>query len=127
MQRSKKCPWGGFIGTWDSCYSQTKPKLSVVNGKSKYAAADAEILTVHSPPPPQSASKQNAEKPLSPVPQQFDERDIGISKHINDVKKIEGQEASKHPSPSPPPRTAERTPSPAGSTANAKDVSIQPE
>ncbi|XP_028401754.1 protein Flattop homolog [Dendronephthya gigantea] len=127
VQRSQKCPWGGFLGTWDSHDGKAKPKLSAVaNGKSKFATADAEILTINSPPP-KSASKQNAEKPLSPIPQQFDERDIGISKHINAVKKIESQEAGKNHSPSPPPRTAERTPSPAGSKADAKDVSIEPE
>jgi hypothetical protein len=121
VQRSEKCPWGGFVGTWDSRDNKTKPQLS--GGKLKYDGG-AEILTVHTPSP--SASKKNVEKPSSPIPQPFDEKDMGILKHIEDIKKTEALEANKLPTPSPPPRTAERTPSPAASKAGV-DISIQPE
>ncbi len=124
MQRSRKCPWGGFAGTWDSRDNKTKPNLPAgLDGKLK-SDGGADILTVHSPP--QSANKNDIEKPLSPIPQPFDEKEVGISKHIKDIKKMETLEASKLPNPSPPPRTAERTPSPAGSKAGV-DISIQPE
>ena len=123
VQRSPKCPWGGFVGTWDSRDNKTTPNLPT-GSRGKLKCDDgAEILTIRSPAPPQSASKENVEKPLSPIPQPFDEKDIGISKHIKDARKTEALEANKIPSPSPPPRTAARTPSPAGS----KPGVIQPE
>ena len=116
MQRSQKCPWGGFAGTWDSRDDKTKPKPPAGGGKLKFDGG-TEILTIHLSPP-QSARKENIEKPLSPMPQPFDDKDIGISKHIEAVKKTEALETNKLPSPSPPPRTAERTPSPAGGKAD---------
>ena len=123
MRRSQKCPWGGFAGTWDSRDNKCKPKLPGGSGKLKFEGG-TEILTLHSPLP-QSASKENVEKPSSPIPQPFDDKDIGISKHIEEVKKTEALEANKLPSPSPPPRTAERTPSPAGSKADFDDSKPQ--
>ena len=125
VQRSSKCPWGGFVGTWDSRDNKSKPHHQPTGVRGKLKCDDgAEILTLHSPAPPQSAGKENVEKPLSPIPQPFDEKDVGISKHIKDVRKTEAVEANKLPSPSPPPRTAERTPSPVGSNAR---VDVQPE
>ena len=93
VNRSQKCPFGGFVGTWDSRKTRNKPKLpGITNEKLKYDGG-AEILTVHSPPP-QSASKKDVDTPFSPVSQAFNEEDVGISKHIKHVKKTEALEAS---------------------------------
>ena len=72
----------------------------------------AEILTVHTPTAG-SVSKEITEKsPASPVPEPVDKKDIGISKHIKAVKKVElkeGQGTEKDVCVTPPvPRTAER-------------------
>lgn len=111
VPRSENCPWGGFAGTWDTNKGmKTKP---FPFGSMSHNGA-AEILTIH-PPTAGSVSKEITEKPpASPVPEPVDEKDIGISKHIKAVKKVElnvkeGQGTEKDVCVTPPvPRTAER-------------------
>lgn len=57
-----------------------------VRGKLAYNG-NAEILTVHTPPSQCENNKDDIKKPLSPIPQPFDDKNVGISKHIQDVKK----------------------------------------
>lgn len=108
IPRSKKCPWGGFTGTWDSKEGRkSKPKVPL--GDLKHDSA-AEILTVHSSVP--QSPKENTEKPPpSPVPEPVDEKNIGISKHIESLKEREKEETNSRIT-SPVPKTAERNPTP---------------
>lgn len=109
VPHSQKCPWGGFGGTWDTNKGM-KTKPFPLENMSRDGAA--EILTIHSPTAG-SVSKEITEKsPPSPVPEPVAGKDIGISKHIKAVKKVElreGQGTENDACVTPPvPRTTER-------------------
>lgn len=66
--------------------------------------SEADILTIQSPHP---ANEDNSnDKLLSPAPQIFDEKSIGISKHIEQTSKNEKNEEHDEQSSLPIPKTA---------------------
>lgn len=64
----------------------------------------ADILTIQSPHP--ANEDNNNDKLLSPAPQIFDEKSIGISKHIEQTSKNEKNEEHDEQSSLPIPKTA---------------------